>query len=294
MPDSYWRGPLAFVIFGVALAAISALLIWDSSAILTEQRVRYDEAARSYADQAADRIERNCGANLGPSILRDCIRQEIEAAEDSKRAERDLDAQEAMARFTRVMGYTAIIGLVLGLGSIYLIWATLRETQRMAGITRDIGVSQVRAYLSVIAAEIVESPNDPDLLMCRIRVKNSGNSPARKISVTLATELWSSSGNTVKPGSRLRHVRKREPLTDIGAGESRWFFGPDFKGKYPGWHARTDTYQLAILGEVQYRHVFHSKQASPSKAPFTFAVENFTPVAQEISETWVVPKDHDL
>lgn len=136
MSKSYWRGPIAFVAFGIVLAVIASILIWDSSAILTEQRVRYEQAASAYADQAADRIERNCGADLDSSAMRRCIREEIEASEDSKRAERDLDAQEIMARFTRVMGYTGIIGLLVGIGSVWLIWGTLREMGRTNQIMR--------------------------------------------------------------------------------------------------------------------------------------------------------------
>lgn len=132
MLDSLRRGPAAFVVFGVFVAVILCWLVWDYSAVLTEQRVRDDESARRYSENAVDRIEDRCPLALAPKALRDCIFDEIESAEDQQRSERDLDAQESVARSTRAMMLTGFIGLFIGMGSIGLIWGTLRETRRMA------------------------------------------------------------------------------------------------------------------------------------------------------------------
>jgi len=49
------------------------------------------------------------------AALRDCFNLQIEATSEHRRAEQDLDAQQQMALFTRVMGYTAIAGIGIGI-----------------------------------------------------------------------------------------------------------------------------------------------------------------------------------
>lgn len=184
MYGSDWRGPLAFIVFGIVVASIAVLLAWDMSATLTEQRIRYEKASEAYTQQAEDGIQRDCGADLDALALRSCIREKIESAEDGKRAERDLDAQEGMALFTRLMGFTGLIGLLVGVGSVYLIWATLRATQVMARDTREIGEAQVRAYLSIDKVEVSARPKRGIVFWdVVVTVRNSGQSPARGIQV---------------------------------------------------------------------------------------------------------------
>ena len=120
MPERYWKGPIVHVVFGALIAVIAAVLIWDVSAMLTEQRIRYEEGAKAAREQAQERIELNCGADLTPALLRSCIENEIAAEEDANRAERNLEAQEEVALFTHVIGYTGIAGLLVGFLSIVL------------------------------------------------------------------------------------------------------------------------------------------------------------------------------
>ncbi|NUB42968.1 hypothetical protein GEU84_001095 [Fertoebacter nigrum] len=287
MPESYWRGPLAFVIFGIVLSAVAALLIWDYAAILTEQRVRYEEASRSYADQAAERIKRDCGADLAAASLRDCIRKEIEAAEDSKRAERDLDAQETMARFTRVMGYTGLIGLALGVGSVYLIWATLSETQRMAKITRDIGQKQVRAYIAVTGAELL-ADLEHGRMMVRIYIRNSGNSPATMVKVGVVMEMFNPRDAEANIGSLAWKAPFRNPHADIVANEVREINLRPAKLMFNR-GASPRTFRLA--GEVIYADVFSETGLETHTYRFAFfANENFVgvPMALEMAPAHLI------
>lgn len=183
------RGPIALVIFGTFVAIVIFGLIWDYSSLLTEQRIRYEESARRYTEQAIDWIEARCEVELPPSALRSCIFQEIESAEDQQRSERDLDAQESVARSTRTMMWTALIGLVLGVGSVYLIWGTLRETQRMAEITRDVGKRQLRAYVTVTVENAVLLGPDRSQLRVKIKFRNSGQTPAKNIRTVSISEF---------------------------------------------------------------------------------------------------------
>ncbi|WP_159099632.1 hypothetical protein [Alloyangia pacifica] len=156
-----------------------AVLIWDLSARLTEQRVRNEEGAKASREQTTERIELHCGANLSPTLLRRCLEDEIEAGEDAKRAERNLQSQEEVALFTRIMGYTGVAGSAVGLLSVFLVYFTLRETQRMARDTRQIGEAQAQAYVTASEAEFVWGGpfrTAPEIL---IFFENSGQTPVK-------------------------------------------------------------------------------------------------------------------
>lgn len=111
--------------------------------------MRGEKTAEYHDRYAEDRIDEKC-LSLEPIPMRNCIHQEIESARNHERSEQDLDAQQAMARFTKVMGYTAILGLAAGIVSIVLIFLTLRATQVMARDTKDIGDAQVSASNAAI------------------------------------------------------------------------------------------------------------------------------------------------
>jgi len=109
-----------------------------------DQSAHRDYSTQAHIDYAEDAIDREC-LNLEGMALRDCIHENIESARDHNRAESDLDAQEQMAQFTRIMGYAAIAGLFIGLVSVIAIFLTLRATQKMAAETSRIGDAQVKA-----------------------------------------------------------------------------------------------------------------------------------------------------
>ncbi|WP_341214223.1 hypothetical protein [uncultured Limimaricola sp.] len=152
--------------------------------------MRYVEASNRYQAQAKQRVDRECRDSLTPDGMRGCILEILESTEDQKRSERDLDAQEAMSRFTRLMVFTGLLSLILGICSIYLIWATLKATQTMAEDTRGIGRAQARAYLAIdeMRVRLIDGPTDEGTYEFAIftRVKNSGQSPAISVSVKAA------------------------------------------------------------------------------------------------------------
>lgn len=150
MHKNLWSGPLAFLALGIALFIVSEYLTWEYSSITTEQRVRREEASEKYTTQSDDKIKNQCSGESSLSKMRDCIREAIETTETNKRSELDLKAQEIMAKFTRVMSVTSVVGVFIGSLSIILILATYRETRRMASITQDIGEKQIAATLRSI------------------------------------------------------------------------------------------------------------------------------------------------
>lgn len=138
-----WSGPYAFVAFSVLILAIAMAFAWDISSQLTEQRVRGEKTAEYHQGFAEENIEKEC-FGIKPPSLRDCIHKQLETARDHERAEQDLDAQQQMAIFTRVMGWTAVVGLGLGVVSIAVIYSTLREMGKTNKIMRE----QSRAWVA--------------------------------------------------------------------------------------------------------------------------------------------------
>lgn len=111
--------------------------------------------------------------------LRDCIHEQIEAARDHERSEQDLDAQQTMAQFTRLMGWTAVAGLVLGGVSIVVIYRTLREMVTTNQIMQD----QQRPWLQFEAnTGGAISTGTAEIFIYLI---NRGTSPARDVEVNV-------------------------------------------------------------------------------------------------------------
>ncbi len=177
MSDRDWRTPTAFVVFGALALTAFWFAAWDTATVLTEQRVRNEQATQAYTEQTIQRIQNECGSDLDTLAVRSCLSEIIQADNDNSRAERDLNAQEVMARFTRIMGWVGVLGIFVGCGSIYLIWQTLRETQSMANDTREIGEAQVRAYIAASKAWITYDGQSSCLTFSCSTV-NYGQSPA--------------------------------------------------------------------------------------------------------------------
>lgn len=134
--EKMMKGPLMWAGLAVILVFAFGTMLWDLASDQAEQRVRGEQSTQSHIEYAEDRIDEKC-LSLDPIPLRDCIHKEIESARDHARANQDLDAQHSMAFFTKIMGFTAIAGLVLGGLSIIVIIATLNEMGRANQIMRN-------------------------------------------------------------------------------------------------------------------------------------------------------------
>jgi hypothetical protein len=170
-----WRPYAAFGTLGLALFSIFTLIVWEEAAKLAEERLRDEHRAQTHIEYAEDRIDENC-LSLEGVALRNCIHQEIQSAQDHYRSESDLDAQQAMARFTRIMGYTGIAGLVLGVASVSLILATLWETRAGVEVMRKEQRPWLRVEMSVEGGLFEKDGEVRTIIRCEI--KNIGTSPA--------------------------------------------------------------------------------------------------------------------
>ena len=96
----------------------------------------------------------------------------------------DTGTQVSMAWAAWAVVIVSVAGTFVGALSLLLIFATLREAKRSADaaeatvtVTRDIGMAQARAYVSVNRAK-VRLYNDDDMAFVEFAVSNAGQSPA--------------------------------------------------------------------------------------------------------------------
>lgn len=173
--------------FGTLALGVLVWVVWDLSANQTEQRIRGEQSTQNHIEYAEDRIDEKC-LSLDPVPMRDCIHKEIESARDHARADQDLNAQQQMAFFTKIMGWTAGGGLVLGVVSIGVIFATLREMASTNRIMREeqrpwIIVDDNWDSFKKISSMFRSNPS----LTFRVSVHNNGNTPAWEVSCTYIT-----------------------------------------------------------------------------------------------------------
>lgn len=116
-----------------------------------------------------------------------------DAEKSEKRADRDLDAQEAMALWAKWMFFAAALTTVISGAGVFLIWRTLIHTRTAAKagadivtVTRDSAEHQLRAYVGIPQIDVVDEGHR---FFVRVHIKNFGHTPANDVRLTtLATK----------------------------------------------------------------------------------------------------------
>lgn len=160
---------------GVAILLVTALWFQPNSPTLlevrksqtkqkcTQSRQANGENAESVTGSTQGTYEWSCDPESETGYQQNDAKDKAQTSTDA-----DLLAQERVAYWTRIIAALTALGIgILG-------W-TLYETRAVAGITRNIGEAQVRAYLSCIGGEWCI---DGEKLVIRPEFKNFGQSPA--------------------------------------------------------------------------------------------------------------------
>lgn len=203
MSSRNWGGPYAFIVLAVALGAVAAVLIWDTSSEQTKISMSRDQSARQHIEYAQDRVRRAC-RDRDFSALLECVTDEVVAANDHGRAESDLDAQQAMALWARLMTLASLVGLGVTAVGVYLVYGTLKQTsiatqaaQDAVAVTREIGQKQARANLDYFGCVVSDMPisahSHAGIVNIKVIFKNFGPTPAREVVfdlVDLAELVW--------------------------------------------------------------------------------------------------------
>ena len=209
------------------------------------------------------------------SAIRDIVPQKDEAAdqrqEDQDKA--DLQAQQDMAFWAKLMFVAAVVTAAITFGGLILIWRTLHHTRRAADsalnmvseaklatnaaqdaveVTREIGQAQVRAYLACTEAKYTISKTS---IFCQLVIANKGLSPANQIEIA----AFLSPQKPVKG----REICEAAECESISAGS---LGNASFAGKFSelGNEVKVSLYDkmqpFAIYCVISWRDVFKKEQ----------------------------------
>lgn len=184
-----WDGNPALVAFGLVLIGVAAWMSWGLSADQTEIRMRGEQSAQQYIEYAEERIERTCLDREGAALM-ECIHEEIKSAQDHSRAERDLDAQQAMALWTKLMVLVSVSATILTMFGLYFVWRTLKASESATEaaltaveVTRETGFNETRPWL-LIEADVqgpLEIKDSGIRFSVDYTITNFGSTPAINI-----------------------------------------------------------------------------------------------------------------
>ncbi|MBO9519064.1 MAG: hypothetical protein J7493_13440 [Porphyrobacter sp.] len=154
------------------------------SAQQARSQAEADYAAKHYVKGVEEQIKEVC-AKLAPLTQIGCIQRAIEVGRDEERSERDLQAQETVARWTSLMGLVAFVGFFLSIFGIGLVWFTFRETKRTADVAERALEIETRPFVYLHAVDWKESFSEegPIFIEFTFCIKNLGKLPATNLRV---------------------------------------------------------------------------------------------------------------
>jgi hypothetical protein len=99
------------------------------------------------------------------------------ASSENERSERDLVAQEEMAKWARYLFWTSLVGVALLAGTLYETNRTAIAAQDAVRVTKDSAEKQLRAYVTMVSVHITQFEVGLPIKL-EIRMKNCGQTPA--------------------------------------------------------------------------------------------------------------------
>ena len=181
------RNWLFAITLGLAAIGISGWAVFQTGYLLGIDAGEYQANSDTYAHHAEQEIRSTC-AGLDGVAQTECISRVVESANQHERAEGDLVAQRNMARWALwMLIVTGLMAFVTAIG-VYYVWRTLLATQDMAGDTREIGQTQIRAWLSFNIERIdffQDELEDGPRLEVAMTYANHGAQPATYVAATV-------------------------------------------------------------------------------------------------------------
>lgn len=120
--------------FCLLLLVLLGALVYATAASHTARQMRAIQNSERNSQSTQERIKRRCGALDLPGMA-ECVYEEIKSAEDSRRAEDDLTAQQDMGDSAYYMLWVSVSSVAitaLGLYYVRLTFAEAKETTRIA------------------------------------------------------------------------------------------------------------------------------------------------------------------
>lgn len=136
---------------GFLLALSIGVPLWTTATSSEEAIHRQADKAANQSHSGYIAVREKCSTIVTPAEKQECVASESKPYREAERNERDLEAQQVMANWTRVMGQTAIVGMGLGIISVLLIFVTFWETRKSA----DAASRNLEAFQKVESGTLV-------------------------------------------------------------------------------------------------------------------------------------------
>jgi hypothetical protein len=193
---------------------------------------------------------------IGDSLKRIAEAQEalVSAAkpyEEQEREQKDLEAQQQMACWARMMFYATAFGALVAVIAAGLLLATLR-------LARTSSEKELRAYIMVMKGEVswpAENRRWPNCMTVQVDIQNCGSTPARKMTNWITTAMADGEPTFKKPDEKDR----RRSVGVLAPGQGNHFefertFSMEFADEIK--ELRDGRYSFYVWGEISYKDAF--------------------------------------
>ncbi|WP_312403803.1 hypothetical protein [Rhizobium sp.] len=167
---------------------------------------------------------------------------------------RDLQAQEDMALWAKLMFWSTLVSIAVGFIGLFFVYKTLKAT-------RDISVKQLRAYISVEVENMGDiSKRNFSAASARVSIVNKGQTPARVIRHLAVIGVFEVAENVT---ADLHSYRQNfiDSSATIGPGESMAIDVGllDISERLHTKAAKSKNFHYVAIGEVIYQDVFEKE-----------------------------------
>jgi hypothetical protein len=214
-----WFKRYSIILIGIVLAA---LLIIGAAYVIKwglERQIEYeryaDEHRKEYTNNTYSPERQRC-FRLAAGLQHDCITKARNEATAYNNDQQDLVAQRVTALWTKLMGGAAIVGIMLSAIGVVLIWTTFNAAKEGNAIAREIGIAETRAYLTTSGGSY---RIEPDMIFLQPMLKNTGKSPAKRITIKSQIRLILASRTKDNQGGQWESVEFNGVCDDIAGGD---------------------------------------------------------------------------
>jgi len=164
----------------------------------------------------------------------------------------DIAAQWLMAICTALITIFTFVGLIFIMKTYKQADNTAKAAWKTVDETKRIGEAQTRAYISLVDGEFFPRAND---ILCRVKLNNTGNSPARNILFYPVHAFF--------PSEEIIFVRNKgiEGCVDIAGGREGYLdvFIENISNEILD-HVESGRGGLIVLGNLRYIDIFGDRQ----------------------------------
>jgi len=166
--------------FGLALLGMVTQIgfgVWSQYVDSRRAYREYKQQSQADQEQSAREIADRYSIIVDPlDTIRACLVKEILTYQAKDATNKDLKAQQDMALWAFWTFIATTGGLIVSIGGLTMLWASLRQTRQAISLDREVGHAQVRAYVTV-------NPKAPKQIgdglrpITHITIVNTGQSP---------------------------------------------------------------------------------------------------------------------